>query len=81
MLVDAAGKWHVDLAASYVVGDRHTDVEAGLRAGCTSVFIDHSYTAEEKPTAQSATVANLTGAVDWILQEEHRRATAADRRP
>jgi D-glycero-D-manno-heptose 1,7-bisphosphate phosphatase len=79
MLVDAARKWQVDLGTSYVVGDRHTDVEAGIRAGCTSVFIDHSYAAEVKPTAQSATVKNLTEAVDWILREDLRR-TAADRR-
>jgi D-glycero-D-manno-heptose 1,7-bisphosphate phosphatase len=80
MLFDAARKWQVDLGTSYVVGDRHTDVEAGIRAGCTSVFIDHSYAAEVKPTAQSATVRNLTEAVDWILREDLRR-TAADRRP
>ena len=81
MLLDAARKWQVDLAASYVVGDRGTDVEAGIRAGCTSIFIDRSYTAEQRPTLQSATVESLTEAVDWILQEELERQAARVRRP
>jgi D-glycero-D-manno-heptose 1,7-bisphosphate phosphatase len=33
MLLDAAKKWHIDLAASFMVGDRWRDVEAGQNAG------------------------------------------------
>jgi D-glycero-D-manno-heptose 1,7-bisphosphate phosphatase len=40
MLLDAARRWQLDLGGSYVVGDRASDIEAGTRAGCTSLFID-----------------------------------------
>lgn len=33
LLFDLAQKWHIDLAASVMIGDRDTDVEAGKRAG------------------------------------------------
>ena len=39
MLVEAAKKYNIDLAESYMVGDGKNDVEAGKAAGCTSVII------------------------------------------
>jgi len=68
MLVSAARNWNIDLAASYVVGDRATDIEAGARVGCTTVFIDRGYTAEAAPVAQAATVSEFSEAVSWILR-------------
>ena len=38
----------IDLPASFMVGDRWRDVEAGRRAGCRTVFIDLGY-AERRP--------------------------------
>ena len=70
MLLDAAQAQGIDLASSYMVGDRWSDVEAGSRAGCVSIFIDHGYTAESAPSGQAATVKCLAGAVDWILARE-----------
>ena len=69
MLLDAAHHWGIDLGASYMVGDRDSDVEAGVRAGCTPVFIDLDYT-EPKPTKQSVTVRSLREATDWILRQD-----------
>lgn len=43
MLLDAAREWGLDLAASYMIGDRWGDVEAGRRAGCRTFFIDYGY--------------------------------------
>jgi D-glycero-D-manno-heptose 1,7-bisphosphate phosphatase len=71
MLLDAARKWRLDLSASYMVGDRAGDIQAGLKAGCTTIFIDRNYVAEARPAGQSATVASLAQATDWILQREH----------
>lgn len=76
MLLDAARRWQLDLGVSYVVGDRASDIEAGTRAGCTSLFIDLGYAAEDPPTRQAATVAGLGEAVAWIRAEEARRAEA-----
>jgi D-glycero-D-manno-heptose 1,7-bisphosphate phosphatase len=37
MLQALAAKWQIDLNASVMIGDRETDLEAGKRAGCTSL--------------------------------------------
>jgi D-glycero-D-manno-heptose 1,7-bisphosphate phosphatase len=66
LLIDAAAAHGIDLAASVMVGDRWRDVEAGRRAGCATVFVDHAY-AERRPERPDAVVASLSGAVDWIL--------------
>lgn len=39
MLLEAARKWDIDLGRSFMVGDRWRDVDAGLAAGCTTLFI------------------------------------------
>ena len=74
MLMDAAEKWEIDLKASFMVGDRASDVEAGLRAGCRSIFIDHGYTAEKPPNGQIATVDSLAAATAVILAAHGRQA-------
>jgi histidinol-phosphate phosphatase family protein len=38
LLLAAAAKYHIDLAASYLVGDEPTDAEAGRAAGCRGCF-------------------------------------------
>lgn len=73
MLIDAAAKWDIDLSASYMVGDRASDVICGVRAGCRTVFIDRGYTAETPPDEQDATAANLAEAVEWICADSARR--------
>lgn len=66
MLVAAAVEHELDLAASYMVGDRWRDVEAGQQAGCTCLFIDYQY-AETRPDAPFVAVASLGEAAEWIL--------------
>ena len=34
MILTAAQKYHIDLSASWMVGDAETDMQAGERAGC-----------------------------------------------
>lgn len=66
MLVDAARTWGIDLSASYMVGDRDSDVEAARRAGCTAIFVDLGYS-EPAPIGQAVSVRSLREATDWIL--------------
>ena len=40
LILQLAAKWGVDLRASVMIGDRASDVEAGLRAGCHSYLFD-----------------------------------------
>jgi len=43
MLLDAAHELGIDLARSWMVGDRWRDVDCGKRAGVKTVFIDFRY--------------------------------------
>jgi D-glycero-D-manno-heptose 1,7-bisphosphate phosphatase len=55
-----------DMSASFVVGDRWRDIEAGKAAGCRSIWIDWGY-AEKAPTAHDFRATSLLEAADWIL--------------
>ena len=39
MLLSAANDHHLDLAASWMIGDGVTDIQAGKAAGCTTILI------------------------------------------
>ena len=66
MLLDAAARWDVDLAASVMIGDRWRDIEAGNSAGVRTIFIDHGY-AEALRSAPDHVVAGLADAADLLL--------------
>jgi D-glycero-D-manno-heptose 1,7-bisphosphate phosphatase len=65
--LDAARRWNIDLASSYIVGDRWRDVEAGHRAGCQAVFVDYGYR-ERRPDGPYLQVRSLREAANWIVQ-------------
>jgi D-glycero-D-manno-heptose 1,7-bisphosphate phosphatase len=71
MLTDAARKHGIDLGASYMVGDRYKDIEAGQRAGCAvSIWIDHGNRGERAPEPPYERAASLGEATDRILRRE-----------
>jgi len=47
MLLQAAADLSLDLAASYMVGDKLADVQAGLNAGCRPLLVRTGYGAAE----------------------------------
>jgi D-glycero-D-manno-heptose 1,7-bisphosphate phosphatase len=66
-LLDAAARdAGLSLGDSFMIGDRWRDVEAGARAGCTTIFIDYGYN-ERRPEHPDAVVGSLAEAADWIL--------------
>ena len=67
LLLQAAQKWDIDLAASFVVGDRWRDVEAGQRAGCRPIFVDYGYL-EQRPIGPYLRVNSLREAANWIVR-------------
>jgi D-glycero-D-manno-heptose 1,7-bisphosphate phosphatase len=75
MILEAARTWSIDLKASWMVGDSASDVEAGRRAGCNTVYI--SGKAVEAPPAADFTVASLLEAVRKILAMEKSNAAAS----
>jgi D-glycero-D-manno-heptose 1,7-bisphosphate phosphatase len=74
LLLEGARRWSVDIARSFMVGDRWRDVEAGRRAGCTTIFVDRGY-AEKQPPEFAAAVRDLRDAVSWILRCDPRGRT------
>jgi D-glycero-D-manno-heptose 1,7-bisphosphate phosphatase len=68
MLVQAAHERGIDLANSWMVGDRWRDVAAGKAAGCKTVLIECDY-AEPRAESPDHVVHSLSEAVDAILQD------------
>lgn len=68
MLLQAAGKYNIDLEKSFMVGDGMNDVEAGRRAGCTSILLGQ----REDVVCKS----NLEEAVQYILSQGQERKNA-----
>lgn len=66
MLLDAAQALGIDMARSWMVGDRWRDVDCGKRAGVKTVFIDFGYS-EEFSSLPDYTVRTFPEAVAVIL--------------
>ena len=69
LLLEAAETFGIDLAASFMVGDRWRDVEAGRRAGCRTVFLDRDYAERRPDPPADHTAPDLPAAVEWILSQ------------
>ena len=68
LLLQAAARHRIDLAHSFMVGDRWRDVEAGRRAGCCTVRLERHY-ADPGPESPPHHIArSLQEAASWILQ-------------
>jgi D-glycero-D-manno-heptose 1,7-bisphosphate phosphatase len=68
MMLRAQRRLAIDLARSFMVGDRWRDIEAGQRAGCRTVLIGNGY-GEKFPCAPTVQVASLPGAAAWIIEQ------------
>lgn len=69
MLLDLAREFDLDLAASWMIGDTDTDVQAGMAAGCRTVLIEHAHSGHKR---NGAAVPDLT-AVDLLDASERLR--------
>jgi D-glycero-D-manno-heptose 1,7-bisphosphate phosphatase len=70
LLAQAAAKYRLDLGASYLIGDRWRDIDAGQAAGCETIWIDRGYT-EKTPAAPAAIVRSCLEAARWIASRVH----------
>lgn len=71
MLLQAARDFPLDLAASYIIGDKLADVDAGLKAGCRPLLVRTGYGAAEEarlPAGVKA-YADLAAAVEAIIRD------------
>ncbi len=62
MLLAAAERYHIDLAASYMIGDSESDMQAGRAAGCKTVGI--------RPVSGDMTGDCLADCVQKLLERE-----------
>jgi D-glycero-D-manno-heptose 1,7-bisphosphate phosphatase len=81
MLLVAAHDLGLDLAASWMVGDRWVDVEAGTHAGVRTILLDRAYSREPSGGVEcppelepTAVVGSLAEAVEWILEVTARES-------
>jgi len=68
MLLKAAKELGIDLARSWMVGDRWRDVDCGHAAGCKTVFVERHY-AEQLKQKPDFSARNLGEAADIILTQ------------
>jgi D-glycero-D-manno-heptose 1,7-bisphosphate phosphatase len=71
MLFQAAKEHAIDLASSWMVGDKIADVAAGLAAGCRSLLVRTGYGAREESQAPAGVmvVDSLLSAAEYIISE------------
>jgi len=68
MLFSGQADFDLDLASSWVVGDRWRDIEAGRSAGCRTVLVQHGYS--ERQATADYEIRRLSELVDIITSTE-----------
>ena len=74
MLLAAARKHNIDLANSYMIGDRWRDIEAGYNAGCKTILVDYGYSERRPDREPDLRVTSLREAADWIISSAPKGA-------
>ncbi|MEB3299974.1 MAG: HAD family hydrolase [Candidatus Sericytochromatia bacterium] len=75
MVDDACARWNLDPRASYVVGDKASDVELGKACGARTVLLLSGYGERvlagtyQHPVQADHVAADLPAAIDWILSD------------
>jgi D-glycero-D-manno-heptose 1,7-bisphosphate phosphatase len=72
LLLEAAGRHGIDVAGSYLIGDRWRDIEAAAAAGCAGIWIDYGYNERGPACRPAAVVESIRQAVTWIEEQESR---------
>lgn len=76
LLLQAAQTHDLDLAASFMIGDRLSDIECGINAGCRTVLLTHDKSSRRDSGDPEDNIARdkahyitttLTDASNWIL--------------
>lgn len=79
-LYEAAARHHIDLGASWMIGDRDTDVECGQGAGCRTILILHPQASAHHGRSQpDGRAADLADAVRQIIAHGADRGRSGER--
>jgi D-glycero-D-manno-heptose 1,7-bisphosphate phosphatase len=71
MILAASRDWDVDIASSFMVGDRWRDIEAGERAGCRTILVGN-HGEQGRRLAPAYHVDSLSAAAGIILNQRSR---------
>jgi D-glycero-D-manno-heptose 1,7-bisphosphate phosphatase len=65
LLLNAARELGIDLARSWMVGDRWRDIDCGHAAGCRTIFVDRGYkeTLKQQPDFRAKDLAQAAGII------------------
>lgn len=81
LLEQAAAELGLDLARSYMVGDRWSDLRCGAAVGATTVLVltgygrgDACYIGPTQPVQPDYVAEDLQDAVQWILARESKKS-------
>ena len=66
MVLQAAAEHRIDLASSYLVGDKSSDIECGARAGTLTILVSSGYGAQQY-CSPSYRAKDITAAVKIVL--------------
>lgn len=66
MLLKAAREHSIDLARSYMVGDKASDIEAGRAAGCRTILVQTGYGREQAGVPSTFIAKDLSEAVRLV---------------
>jgi|MDTB01.3.fsa_nt_gb D-glycero-D-manno-heptose 1,7-bisphosphate phosphatase len=69
-IIKASDDYSIDLSASYMIGDRWKDVEAGINAGTRTIFVDYNYD-ELKPKNCTYYTKSPVEALEIVLKETY----------
>jgi D-glycero-D-manno-heptose 1,7-bisphosphate phosphatase len=75
MLIEAARALRIELAKSFMVGDRWRDVDCGFNAGCKTIFIDWGYEERLKrdPDYNAHDLLDAAQLIEQLGAEENAR--------
>ncbi len=80
LLEQAATAHDIDLTASFFIGDRLSDIECGLNAGCRTILLTHDKSSRRDSGDPDDAIARnkahyitntLTDAANWIISVSH----------
>jgi D-glycero-D-manno-heptose 1,7-bisphosphate phosphatase len=72
LIKKATAEHALDLSASFLVGDKSSDMETGKHAGIKTILVETGYGSKEKEVLKEHPdhfAKNLADAVKWILKE------------
>ena len=70
LILEAAAKYNLNVSNSYLIGDRWKDIEAGRKAGCTTLWVDYGYEELFKSKPPDYTFKSPGEALQWIIKKE-----------